>query len=122
MSDRLPIWELPLSENSRTKMTERHGDLTMTVSCVTLTAATIIAIPMTAITTAIVATTKAPCHDGCSHGMAISHCRRFRRHRNVKQCHVEGVGQGLPLPLWGGGQVITIFTCYHMHTVLIKYK
>jgi len=32
MSGRLPIWEIPLSENSRTKTTERHGDLTMTLS------------------------------------------------------------------------------------------
>jgi len=31
MSGRLPIWEIPLSENSRTKMTERHGDLTVTL-------------------------------------------------------------------------------------------
>jgi len=32
MSGRLPIWEIPLSENFRTKMAERHGDLTMTIT------------------------------------------------------------------------------------------
>jgi len=31
MSGRLPIWEIPLSENSRTQMTERHSDLTVTL-------------------------------------------------------------------------------------------
>jgi len=31
MSGRLPNWEIPLSENPRTKMTERHGDLTVTL-------------------------------------------------------------------------------------------
>jgi len=31
MSGQLSIWEIPLSENSRTWTTERHGDLTMTV-------------------------------------------------------------------------------------------
>ena len=30
MSGRLPIWETPLSENSRTETTERHSDLTVT--------------------------------------------------------------------------------------------
>jgi len=30
MSGQLPIWEIPLSENSRTRTTERHGDLTIT--------------------------------------------------------------------------------------------
>jgi len=30
MSGRLPIWEIPLSRNSRTQMTERHSDLTVT--------------------------------------------------------------------------------------------
>jgi len=88
------------------------------VSCVTPTAATIITIP---ITTAIVATAKAPRHDRRSHVIVISHHWRFQRHRNTKQCHVEGVRQGLPLPLQGG-QVITVFIRCHMHTVLIKYK
>jgi len=31
MSGRLSIWEIPLSKSSKTWMTERHGDLTMTL-------------------------------------------------------------------------------------------
>ena len=89
------------------------------VSCITPTAAAIIAIP---ITTTIVATTEAPRHDRRSHVIAISCHQRFWRHRNAKQCHVEGVGQGPPLPLRGGGRVITVFIHCHMHTVLIKYN
>jgi len=129
-----PLWPPPLRCHTATDAA--HGMATSryithchcitppanAVSCITLAAATIIAIPTTAITTAIVATTKAPRHDGRSLGMVISCHWRFWRHRNAKQCHAEGVGQGPPLLLWGGGRVITVFTCCHMHTVLIKYK
>ena len=54
---------------------------------------------------------------------ATLHCWRFRRHRNVKQCHAEGIRQGPPLPLRGGGRVssgITVPIHCDMHTALIN--
>jgi len=53
-----------------------------------------------------------------AHGIGISCCQRFRRHRNAMRGQAEGFGREPPLPLRSGGRVINVFI-HCLHTVLI---